>query len=70
MNGNQVPQAKERKTIAMDEGCTCTDCGEWFEVVFNNNPGNELRFCPLCGYKFSEKDLDYMFKEQDDEASG
>ena len=41
-----------------DEGVVCTDCGEWFEVWFNTAPWNWVRYCPLCGHKFSKKELE------------
>ena len=50
-----------------DEGVGCIDCGEWFETIYNNNPWNSLKYCPLCGYKFSEEDLAYMVARGDEE---
>ena len=35
-------------------GCSCPECDEWFEVVYNNNPWNKVMFCPLCGHEVDD----------------
>jgi hypothetical protein len=47
-------------------GWTCLYCDEWFQVIFNNCPWNEVRFCPLCGKEFTDKDIKVMNKDEDD----
>ena len=49
-------------------GCTCPDCKEWFELVYNNAPWNEVRYCPLCGHDGEDKTMgDWEWDEEDDD---
>ena len=51
----------------MSEGLVCIACDEWFEVIFNNKPDNELCYCPLCGHEFTKEDFIIMGKETEEE---
>ena len=46
-------------------GCICPDCKEWFEVCRNNNPWNQVLFCPLCGHEVDSEN-DWLWDEKEE----
>lgn len=49
----------------MDDGWVCVECDEWFEVLFSTGAAEHVNYCPLCGYKFTEEDIDLMDAENE-----
>ena len=49
----------------MSDGLVCVSCDEWFEVIFNT--GSKFSYCPMCGYEFTEEELNKMCEEAEEE---
>ncbi len=61
-----LPKPPKEKN-KMSDGIVCVNCDEWFDVYYDNKPDNKLRYCPLCGHEFSEKDFEIMNKEPEED---
>jgi hypothetical protein len=51
----------------MPKGLVCVNCKEWFDVIYHNRPKNKLRYCPLCGYEFTDEELEKMTEDSERE---
>lgn len=50
----------------------CASCGAvtTIEVVTGGDHGNDIKFCPVCGYESDEEDSDELDEDLDDDFWG